>query len=1090
MTLSITVLSQEEEYLQFLNPNLCEIEETDEAQGLRTIKISYKFQDLKEDKQLFRLGNKIWIQGDENLTDTLYVINTSITEDIYKDNSFTFEAEEVLVELNYAPLFSQTELTTENGFQLSTNNGKVEVTINWNAINYWFGAYYNIGVVQDCLSEQAQKISLTGTMTRMSLLRQIEEETGNIFITRYEKDIYNNTIHRYLDFLNPTNTSKNWEYNLEYEFIVQDTTTHIYDENGNLTTDTYDDVEEEDDIVEFPPYTQPTNIDPTEIMFRFVDQDGELIDEDLTWNADEIGLEDQGQTAIISIYRDHNMLGVDIGVKNYAVASEEYAFEPTGEGIITISHDQDNQREFILPDNSYFEFYDYVNDKVLFRTEINSMIGTVHEEILDFGFNLENITYMVDETDTYQAISPVLTASEGDNGLTKDQMDTLINRWLNLEVKKGDVVPMIVQKQTITGTKTKPCVCRTCTPGTGQTNSATILGAKTVDTNYWAKPFNPSDNLEQTNKSYEYWRATAYWKAPFDKIAGEMYVQTNNNNNTQYMNILTRPDNRNERNHLQVHKKMGTVETSEEDIYNIFNAVCMKLKDKQYPKIDIDVDVANLRGHEYNNYRLHDLVYIKIPDVQELVTARVTKTTKEPHDIAKNKIEISNYTVGTVKTIQKETVINANNLSFPYPTKPTLTIELENVDHDERDEWSIQYPANKLLTITIFDENNKPYKVYTRRTNTQGKVNLALNLKPGDYDIEITYGGDEEYLETSLTIEANVYGTLETVETPKRATKSQTTTNNSNTTTKTVKTYWTKCGISPDKKQIVSIAQPSASNSDMKKYGVNYHTIYKTVFKNKCPYCGKATLRYDDGKKNGCITNHGHHGNKKEVPEGEITCHNCDSDFDGVTGLEKSNRHSGRLTFIKKPVKSSKTEKAKLIKGKLVYGSKKVTVKKKNKSSTKTRTSSAGINKTVRKKALSIVDNSTGTAAAKKIAKFMGSKIKYEKNRSKVTGFSRSPKNVLSAGMGNCCSQTRLLLQLLDAAGCQDTYKLQYVHVCCHYGGSYNGVGHVFAKLTHKKTGKYVYVDPCKDNPWGHYITGWGRPPGTVHNYSANSTPF
>jgi hypothetical protein len=63
MTLSITILSQEEEYLQFLNPNLCEIEETDEAQGLRTIKISYKYQDLQEDKQLFRLGNKIWIQG-------------------------------------------------------------------------------------------------------------------------------------------------------------------------------------------------------------------------------------------------------------------------------------------------------------------------------------------------------------------------------------------------------------------------------------------------------------------------------------------------------------------------------------------------------------------------------------------------------------------------------------------------------------------------------------------------------------------------------------------------------------------------------------------------------------------------------------------------------------------------------------------------------------------------------------------------------------------------------------------------------------------------------------------------------------------
>ena len=101
-----------EEFLQFLDPDLCTLEETHEYGSLQTLQLDYKFQDLVEDKRLFQIGNKIWIQGDTNLTDTLYVINTEVTQDIYKENSFNVELEEVLVELNYAPLFSQTELTT------------------------------------------------------------------------------------------------------------------------------------------------------------------------------------------------------------------------------------------------------------------------------------------------------------------------------------------------------------------------------------------------------------------------------------------------------------------------------------------------------------------------------------------------------------------------------------------------------------------------------------------------------------------------------------------------------------------------------------------------------------------------------------------------------------------------------------------------------------------------------------------------------------------------------------------------------------------------------------------------------------------
>ena len=118
MTLTIVSLDQEENFLRFLDPELCTLEETITSGGLRTLNLDYKFQDLGVDKQLFKLGNKIWIQGDENLSDCLYVINTSVKEDIYQENSLLMELEEVLVELNYAPVLSQTEITSDNGFNI------------------------------------------------------------------------------------------------------------------------------------------------------------------------------------------------------------------------------------------------------------------------------------------------------------------------------------------------------------------------------------------------------------------------------------------------------------------------------------------------------------------------------------------------------------------------------------------------------------------------------------------------------------------------------------------------------------------------------------------------------------------------------------------------------------------------------------------------------------------------------------------------------------------------------------------------------------------------------------------------------------
>lgn len=124
---------------------------------------------------------------------------------------------------------------------------------------------------------------------------------------------------------------------------------------------------------------------------------------------------------------------------------------------------------------------------------------------------------------------------------------------------------------------------------------------------------------------------------------------------------------------------------------------------------------------------------------------------------------------------------------------------------------------------------------------------------------------------------------------------------------------FTKCGVSQDGKYVMFIGVASV-NETYKKYG---NKIMKRIYENKCPHCGKAELRYDDGKKNGCIKKFGHSGNKTSVPEGEITCNHCDSDFDGVGGKEKITGSSKRLKPVTSPVKSSQKEKDLLISGKL-----------------------------------------------------------------------------------------------------------------------------------------------------------------------------
>lgn len=1074
---NIIVMDNDENFISFLDPDLIDLTETFEN-GLRDISVTYNIKEILDAQTYFKVGNKIWVNGDDNITSCLYVINNKVKQSIYKDNNYSFTAEEVLVELNYAPYISQTDITSANGF--TTSNNKVK--INYNALSYWFGDYFNIGVVQDCISDYASYVSVTGTMSLMSLLRYIEEETGNVFVTRYEKDVNDNTIHRYLDFLNQTNSHTNWELHFEYDFLEQ-STIQIFDAEDQLTTDTNDDVYGPDDVADFAANAPVVNINPENIIFRITDgrvtlnTDGEVYDETdpeqvpLEWNATDVGLTNVSDHVLVSLKYTTNKLGLKIHNQAFNVFTDETLCGINTRGYIPLNsiwNSQDYKNSVSFMNGSYFEFFDSHLERVVFQHRIDAVLSDAHDEILNFGRNVEHVQFEVDESDTFFAISPVLKLnqdSSASNGLSYSDMGKIIKAWENLSINQGDIVPMIVQKVGITGTDSNPCTQRTGHPSTGR-SAEEILGTYNLSSNYYARPVKPNDQTDQTNKTYEYWVGTAYWPAPYSKYPGELYVSVDTATSLEYPDITGRPDSRDSR-AVKRTPKIGPVETSDEDVYAIYNDVAMKIKDKKDPKFNITTDVTNLRGKTFNSYNIHDIVYIKLPTFNTLVTAKVTKTVKNLHKLAENKITLENYSVNT-KNLTAGTYIEAKNVSFKYPSSKNLTVTLKDATDDNNK------LKNKLITFVLYKVENGAStltrKVYTKKTNANGQATVNLKYDPGQYEMQIMFGGDAEYSECTMTIDISVGGKKETSTSTTDSTKSKT------VKYKTVTIYYDKFGRSPDKKTVIGVGLPSRK-SELNKYGYKF---FKTKFKNHCPVCGNdGTLywgwnfgTYFRGKREG--------GSK----EGHFFCEHCDADFSGINGENHNKTGKPRLTRISTPVASSKSEAQQLIKGKLVYGTEKVEVKEKTVTSNKNRTSPIGsVNSYVKQKALSIVGDSIGVAAAKKIAAWMGKNIKY----SNYGNFKKSAKTVLQQKSGNCCDQTRCMLELMDAAGCANELKMQYIFVCCN---SSNGVGHVFSKITTKSDSSWRYVDPVKANPWGNYAKGWGSPsnPRRIVNYP--SKPF
>lgn len=299
--------------------------------------------------------------------------------------------------------------------------------------------------------------------------------------------------------------------------------------------------------------------------------------------------------------------------------------------------------------------------------------------------------------------------------------------------------------------------------------------------------------------------------------------------------------------------------------------------------------------------------------------------------------------------------------------------------------------------------------------------------------------------------------------------------NKCKTKTVTTQTYWTKCGVSPDKKLVIGIGKPSAGG-DASRW--SYAKMWKAVFENKCPACGKNSLIWAWHWGNGKVPCKGTH--EGGSAEGHIFCSNgrCDKDFSAISGRDHL-PNNVRLKQVSKTVQSSLKEANLLKKGKLPYEKKQTTskkckkTKKNNKDApVKSLKNEANIKKynissIVWKTALQVTSpKQSQYNNAKAIFSFMAKNIPYEGYGNSKYGAA----GTLRHRRGNCCDHAHLFAAMCRSIG----LKCNYIHNPCASGRGWQG--HVYNKVY--INGKGIIVDTGRGSPsWGNCLRSGGYCP-------------
>lgn len=302
--LNIVVLDPEENIIKWLDADLCDIKETCAVNKCRQIELTYPIDlnDLNlEGGNWYDAGNKLYIPSTLGINSCLYVINADYDLDYWKKNTVSFTAEEVLTELNYNLVGFITAVTPGNSGQEGESEGEGEeaesvidpdedqipsgemlektytdesqrrgtqifkykdkIEITSEVLTAFFGDYFDISGV-DSLDEQKKYISPSGTMTYMSLLRLIEEQTERVFITEYVSN--GHEITRRLNLRN-------------YQNMRRTAQTELLDLNYNLDSLELNVSEEDTYTAMAPEFTDNSTVVQADTSQTVIDTGSELV---------------------------------------------------------------------------------------------------------------------------------------------------------------------------------------------------------------------------------------------------------------------------------------------------------------------------------------------------------------------------------------------------------------------------------------------------------------------------------------------------------------------------------------------------------------------------------------------------------------------------------------------------------------------------------------------------------------------------------------------------------------------------------------------------------------------------------------------
>ena len=309
----------------------------------------------------------------------------------------------------------------------------------------------------------------------------------------------------------------------------------------------------------------------------------------------------------------------------------------SAQGTVTLMNllrtiEENTERVFITE----YTYENNIIQRKLHLLDEDSLLSMAKTEFLDLNYNLESLELEVDEDKTYSAVAPLLSinntqttqsaTSESDVNayieVSTDVTETVDSKevyqnWLDFEVEYREYIPMIRQKE--------------------------------------------SDGTMTTK---------AYWYAPFQKRKGDLYIEHIGYSDSSYKSIIPPKKENGVRGELL---KLGTVSTSETDVYAIYNVLANNLMDKLNTtyKLSLKVkDISDYVGMENLGYEVYETLYIKIPGFDYYVPATVTKTTKNPHLPGDDSITVETSVLGT--HLMKDTVIESEGKIIPADSTESI----------------------------------------------------------------------------------------------------------------------------------------------------------------------------------------------------------------------------------------------------------------------------------------------------------------------------------------------------------------------------------------------------------------------------------